>query len=80
VAELTSVTPEIATDEDEEAPLIVRRKHFVLTPMDEFEAIEQMQLLGHEDFFVFYNANSNAINVLYKRRDDTYGLIEPQIG
>jgi putative sigma-54 modulation protein len=47
--------------------------------MDEMEAIEQMNLLGHEDFFVFYNANTNAINVLYKRRDDTYGLIEPEL-
>lgn len=79
-ADLASVPAEIVTDEEEEVPLIVRRKHFVLTPMDELEAIEHMQLLGHEDFFVFYNANTNAINVLYKRRDDTYGLIEPQIG
>jgi putative sigma-54 modulation protein len=48
--------------------------------MDESEAIEQMILLGHEDFFVFYNASTAAINVLYKRRDGTYGLIEPEIG
>ena len=62
-----------------EAPRIVRRKHFMLHPMDEEEAIEQMILLGHEDFFVFYNANSNIINVLYKRRDGNYGLIEPEV-
>lgn len=80
VADLTSVPVEGGIDEEEEAPIIVRRKHFVLTPMDELEAIEQMQLLGHEDFFVFYNANTSAINVLYKRRDGTYGLIEPEIG
>jgi putative sigma-54 modulation protein len=48
--------------------------------MDELEALEQMELLGHENFFVFYNVNSNAVNVLYKRRDGTYGLIEPTIG
>jgi putative sigma-54 modulation protein len=48
--------------------------------MDELEAIEQMQLLGHESFFVFYNANSNSINVLYRRRDGNYGLIEPEVG
>jgi putative sigma-54 modulation protein len=78
-ADLTPVPVETGIDEDE-APIIVRRKHFVLTPMDEMEAIEQMQLLGHEDFFVFYNANTNTINVLYKRRDATYGLIEPEIG
>ena len=65
---------------DDAAPLIVRRKSFTLTPMDEAEALEQLQLLGHEDFFVFYNANTNKINVLYKRRDGTYGLIDPIVG
>jgi putative sigma-54 modulation protein len=64
---------------DEAEPEIVRRKHFLLHPMDELEAIEQMNLLGHEDFFVFYNANTNTINVLYKRRDGKFGLIEPEI-
>ncbi|HEY59106.1 MAG TPA: ribosome-associated translation inhibitor RaiA [Anaerolineae bacterium] len=64
----------------DDTPLIARRKHFTLSPMDELEAIEQMNLLGHEDFFIFYNANSNNINVLYKRRDGTYGLIEPELG
>jgi len=71
-------------EEDEETgelpPIIVRRKHFMLIPMSEEEAIEQMMLLGHENFFVFYNANTNMINVLYKRRDGMYGLIEPEIG
>lgn len=71
--------PESEEEELEEL-LIVRRKHFIVTPMDESEAIEQMNLLGHEDFFVFYNASTNAINVLYLRRDGTYGLIEPEIG
>lgn len=60
-------------------PVIVRRKQFRLAPMDELEALEQMSLLGHETFFVFYNANTNTINVLYRRRDGTYGLIEPEI-
>ncbi len=68
-------------DVDEEtSPIIARRKHFMLTPMDEMEALEQMALLGHEEFFVFFNANTNAINVLYRRRNGTYGLIEPEIG
>jgi len=71
-------TPEMEEDVDAE-PTIVRRKEFLLYPMDEEEAIEQMVLLGHEDFFVFYNVNSNAVNVLYKRRDGNYGLIEPEI-
>jgi len=67
-------------DEMEETEArIVRRKQFLLHPMDELEAIEQMSLLGHEDFFVFYNATTQTINVLYKRRDGSYGLIEPVI-
>jgi putative sigma-54 modulation protein len=71
--------PEILPEEEELDPIIARRKKFFVTPMDEMEAVEQMKLLGHEDFFVFFNANTNSINVLYKRRDDTYGLIEPEI-
>ena len=65
---------------EEVKPLIARRKRFSLVPMDELEAIEQMNLLGHEDFFIFYNVNNNAVNVLYKRRDGTYGIIEPELG
>jgi putative sigma-54 modulation protein len=72
--------PELEEGEEPEIPRIVRRKQFVISPMDEAEAIEQMNLLGHEDFFVFYNAATNAVNVLYARRDGTYGLIEPEIG
>jgi putative sigma-54 modulation protein len=59
---------------------IVRRKTFTLIPMDENEAVEQMALVAHEDFFIFYNVNTNSINVLYKRRDGDLGLIEPRIG
>ena len=78
-ADLTSPTPE-EEETSELAPAIVRRKKFVLVPMDENEAIEQMSLLGHENFFVFYNANTHAVNILYHRRDNSYGLIEPEIG
>jgi putative sigma-54 modulation protein len=75
------VPEEIYEDESNElGPVIARRKRFFLVPMSEFEALEQMDLLGHELFFVFYNANTNAVNVLYKRRDGTYGLIEPEVG
>ena len=78
------VAPEILEEIDEETgdlgPIIARRKRFILVPMDELEAIEQMDLLGHESFFVFYNVNTNAINVLYKRRDGNFGLIEPEVG
>jgi putative sigma-54 modulation protein len=75
------VTEPVSEDvEEEDLPIIARRKQFVLHPMDEAEALEQMALLGHENFFIFYNANTNAINVLYHRRDGTYGLIEPIVG
>lgn len=55
---------------------IVRTKKFALKPMDEEEAIMQMNLLGHS-FFVFFNAQSEEVNVVYKRKDGNYGLIEP---
>lgn len=58
---------------------IIRRKHFKLMPMDEQEALEQMKLLSHDDFFVFYNVNTRSVNVLYLRRDGAYGLIETEI-
>ena len=69
----------ITEKENEENPTVVRRKHFLLHPMDEQEAIDQMTLLGHEDFFVFYNTDTNGINILYKRRDGDYGLIDTEI-
>jgi putative sigma-54 modulation protein len=74
VADLAPVEEEPV---EEETPIIARRKRFVLEPMNELEAIEQMTMLGHENFFVFFNADTSAINVLYRRRDGTYGLIEP---
>ena len=57
---------------------IVRTKQFAVIPMDEEEAVEQMQLLSH-DFFVFFNANTGRINVLYKRTDKDFGLLDPVI-
>lgn len=55
---------------------IVRTKKFALKPMDEEEAIMQMNLLGHS-FFVFFNSGSEEVNVVYRRKDGNYGLIEP---
>ncbi len=72
--------PSAADDTDRLPPIIARRKTFRILPMDELEAIEQMNLLGHEAFFVFYNADTSRINVLYRRRDGSYGLLEPEIG
>jgi putative sigma-54 modulation protein len=79
VVDLVEVEEMEHKDTIERTPAIVRRKHFILHPMNELEAIEQMELLDHENFFIFYNANTNTINVLYKRRDGDYGLIEPEI-
>ena len=75
------VEEEMPVDETGELlPLIARRKKFVLLPMNEEEAVEQMRLLGHDNFFIFFNAEQNSIQVLYKRRNGTYGLIEPVVG
>ena len=78
-AEVVEVVPP-EEDTGETGPIIARRKTFRLQPMSEIEAIEQMLLLGHENFFIFYNVNTNSINVLYHRRDGSYGLIEPLYG
>jgi len=59
--------------------VISRRKAFRLTPMDEVEAIEQMHLLSHDDFFVFLNSVTQQVNVLYRRRNGTLGLIETDV-
>ena len=59
--------------------LIVRRKKFQMIPMSEEEAIEQMALSDHDNFFIFFNADTSAVNVLYKRNDGKYGLIEPEV-
>lgn len=72
------VTP-VEEETGELGPIIARRKRFMLIPMDENEAIEQMELLGHESFFVFYNMMTNSVNVLYRRRDGTFGLIETEM-
>jgi len=72
---------ELPVDETGELlPLIARRKKFVVLPMTEDEAVEQMRLLGHDNFFIFFNPEQNSIQVLYRRRNGTYGLIEPIVG
>lgn len=71
--------PITSDGEDEEQGTIVKRKHLELTPMNEQEAIDQMELLGHA-FFLFYNADTAAVNVVYKRDNGGYGLLEPSVG
>jgi len=58
-------------------PKIVRTKSFSIKPMSPEEAILQMNLLGHS-FFVFSNAETEQVNVIYRRKDGNYGLIEPE--
>ncbi|NDJ52819.1 MAG: ribosome-associated translation inhibitor RaiA [Chloroflexi bacterium] len=70
-------TAVVLPDEDFEDRQILRRKAFSTLPMLEEEAIEQMELLGH-DFFVFVNADTNRTNVIYTRHDGNYGLLEPE--
>lgn len=70
--------PPVEEFELEEQKRIVRTKRFLVVAMDEEEAAEQMELLGH-DFFLFLNGNTGELNVIYRRRDGNYGLIEPEL-
>ncbi len=68
----------VEKDFDDEAEVqIIRTKKFGVKPMDPEEACVQMELLGH-NFFVFFNSETEEINVVYKRKGNTYGLIEPE--
>lgn len=64
--------------EEEPEVKIVRSKRFGIKPMDPEEACVQMELLGH-NFYVFSNAETGEVNVVYKRKGNTYGLIEPEL-
>lgn len=63
--------------EEELVPQIVRTKRFPVKPMTPEEAANQMELL-HHDFFVFRNDETDAVNIVYRRKDGNYGLIEPE--
>ena len=63
---------------EEDSPVIVKTKQFPVKPMSPEEAVLQLELVGH-DFFVFLNAETNDVSVVYRRRDGNYGLIEPQV-
>lgn len=63
--------------QEEGALKITRTKRFTVKPMDAEEAVMQMEMLGHS-FFVFRNAQTDEVNVVYKRKDGTYGLIDPE--
>ncbi len=66
-----------ADDADEDDVKIIKTKRFGIKPMYPEDACIQMELLGH-DFFVFMNAETDEVNVVYKRKGNTYGLIEPE--
>lgn len=67
------------TGEEFEIPKVLRRKRFSATaPMTEEEAIERMELVGH-DFFLFNNENTGRFSIVYKRNDGFYGIIEPKL-
>ena len=68
------IEKEVPEDEDVK---IIRTKHFGMKPMFPEDACVQMELLGH-NFFVFSNAETGEVNVVYKRKGNTYGLIEPE--
>ncbi len=75
-ASLAEAPPEAETELA--SGVIVRTKRFPISPMPAEEALEQMELLGH-DFFVFFNADTESINVLYRRKDGDYGLLQPEL-
>jgi len=73
----------IRTQAEQEAPpaeqpqYVYKRKRFIVKPMTIEQAVEQMEFLGH-DFFLFVSDVDNSINVVYRRKDGKYGLIEPE--
>ncbi len=73
-----NVMPLTTNEEEDEGPKIVRRKRFMLKPMVSEEAVLQMELLRH-NFYVYLDAETGDVNVVYKRNDGNYGLIEPEL-
>lgn len=76
--ELAGEELDLSPEEDDEEPeyTIAREKRFVVEPMSEQEAILQMNMLDHT-FFMFRNSDTNELNIVYRRHDDTYGLLVP---
>ncbi|MEG6523075.1 ribosome hibernation-promoting factor, HPF/YfiA family [Desulfotomaculum sp. 1211_IL3151] len=77
MADMGGRAPVVEEHFEDETPAIIKTKRFAIKPMALDEAIMQMNLLGH-DFFVFSNAETDQTNVIYKRKDGKYGLIEPE--
>jgi len=82
VAQANTVVEAVTAPPEEEEPEtgnLVRVKQFEMQSMDPDEAIEQMELLGH-DFYVFQNSGTGTVNVVYRRRDNNFGLLQPELG
>ncbi len=75
--EFDMLTPQDVAEEEPQQYKIRKIKHFELKPMDAEEACMEMELIGHS-FFVYRNGETDDVNVVYKRKDGTYGLIEPE--
>lgn len=80
--EMPDIEDEVVDVPDAEGELvsqIIRRKSVAVSAMNEEEAVEQMELLGHT-FFIFFNADKNQVNVVYKRQNGGYGVLVPELG
>jgi putative sigma-54 modulation protein len=77
LAEAEALPIAVEADEGQEEQRVVRVKTFPITPMSIDEAIEQMELLGH-DFFVFTHSDDSAVKVVYRRKSGDYGLLQPE--
>lgn len=77
VGKIAADGKQTAVVEEENGPRVVRTKRFAIKPMAVDEAVLQMNLLGHS-FFVFSNSETDQVNVVYKRKDGNFGLIEPR--
>ncbi len=74
--EAATAGPDAATEAERK---VVKVKRFLMNPMTEAEAIDEMEALGH-DFFLFLDADAKKLKLLYRRNDGNYGLIEPELG
>ena len=77
IEELKAFKEDDDYNDEDEGIKIARIKKFPIKPMDAEEAVMEMEMLGH-NFFVFRNAGNDTFNVIYKRKNGTYGLIDPE--
>ncbi len=68
---------EASRENEDEKAVVVKKKRFDVKPMTVDEAIDQMEFIGH-DFFIFINSDDNSINVVYRRKDGKYGVLQPE--